>query len=340
MERKIRWGLMGAGAILDRWMLGALQHDDMEIVAIASRTPESAKKMAEKYNIPEVVTYDELVAREDIDVVYIPVIHPAHKELSIKAMNAGKAVLVEKPAAVNAGDFSDMIECAKKNNVFLMEADWTRFFPLYEDIKQVINSGEIGKVRILQSSFCFSQEEEKADGRLLDPNKAGGSMLDVGVYNLQFANIILGKYPEKLVGLASIDSDDNHFMVDESAAYVASYDEGELAVLTSSVRTHIPENAYIYGSKGHIEIYDFYKPSKAKIVVGNTERIIENPISQKIQGIVDEGYQYEIAHVNECIRKELKESDIAPMELTLEILKECDSLRKQWGLIYPFEKSI
>ena len=115
-QKKIRWGLLGAGAILDRFMNGAKQWDDMEVVAIASRTPESAKKMAEKYDVPEVLTYDGLLAREDIDVVYIPVPHTAHKELAIKAMKAKKAVLVEKPAGINVrGEGEGLRDVASKS---------------------------------------------------------------------------------------------------------------------------------------------------------------------------------------------------------------------------------
>ena len=121
MQRKIRWGLLGAGNILHRWMKGVRQVEDMEIAAVSSRTKERAQLMAETFQIPEALTYEELLAREDIDIVYIPVPHPAHKDLAIRAMNAGKAVLVEKPAGINARELDEMVACARKNGVFFMD---------------------------------------------------------------------------------------------------------------------------------------------------------------------------------------------------------------------------
>lgn len=339
-DRKVRWGLLGAGSILDRIMKGTAQFDDMEFVAIASRTIESAKRMAERYNIPEVMeSYEALVARDDIDVVYISAIHPAHKDLAIMAMNAGKAVLVEKPAAVNAADFAEMVECAKKNNVFLMEAFWMRFFPTFKLIKDVIKSGEIGDVRVIQAAFSFSQgENENPKGRLLDPNQAGGALLDVGIYTLHFANLLLDKFPVELTGLAAINSDENQFGVDETAGMVARFDKGELAMLTCGVRGSMPETGYIYGSKGHIMIPHFYKPSEVQVVVGEKSRTIGEPVPQRVEGVEDEGYQFEFAYVNECVRNGVKEPDVLPWSVTEEILKEADGLRAKWGLKYPFEK--
>ena len=126
---KIRWGLLGAGVILDRWMKGFRQVEDAQIVGIASRTRETAVKQAARYGIAEAMTYEEMLGRKDIDIVYVPVPHPFHKELTLQALDAGFHVLVEKPAAVTAAGWDEMTLCAKKNGRFLMEAVWTRFFP-------------------------------------------------------------------------------------------------------------------------------------------------------------------------------------------------------------------
>ena len=153
MQRKIRWGLLGAGNILHRWMKGVRQVEDMEIAAVSSRTKERAQLMAETFQIPEALTYEELLAREDIDIVYIPVPHPAHKDLAIRAMNAGKAVLVEKPAGINARELDEMVACARKNGVFFMEAVWTRFFPLIEQLRPYFS--EDGSARYVRSAPTF-----------------------------------------------------------------------------------------------------------------------------------------------------------------------------------------
>ena len=171
MNRKIRWGLLGAGKILDRWMKGARQIENMEIVAVASRTRERAAKTAEKFQIPDVLTYEEMLVRKDIDVVYIPVPHTAHMDLAIKAMEAGKSVLVEKPAGINVQQWEKMTECARKNQVFLMEAVWTRFFPLIKEIE--VHLKDIGDVRVVSTNFSFRNDE--MDSRLMDLNRVGAS---------------------------------------------------------------------------------------------------------------------------------------------------------------------
>lgn len=338
MEKKIRWGLLGAGNIINRWIKGALQVEDMEIIAIASRTPESALKMAEKWKIPKVMTYDEMLESSDIDVVYIPVPHTAHKELAIRAMNSGKHVLVEKPAAVNAGEFQEMIECAKKNDVFLMEAVWTRFFPMMQKILDLISSGEIGDVRLVESTFSFRVEGNDKT-RITDPYRAGGGLLDVGVYNLHLAQMIYGKTPVHLSGFASIDTDDYHLQVDEQAAYIGQYDKGELFMMMSGMRTKTEHTARIYGTDGYIIMPVFWKPTKIEIHRGDKFEIMEMPVAQKVVGVEDEGYQYHIAHVNDCIRKGRKESQMMTWESTLNVLKQMDKLRDEWGLKYPNEIS-
>lgn len=335
-NRKIRWGFLGAGIIIDRFIKGVKQFDDMEVVAVASRTQKSAKEMAEKYGIVEAVTYDEMLDRTDIDIVYIPVPHTAHKDLTIKALNSGKAVLVEKPAGINANEWEEMVTCANKNNVFLMEAAWTRFFPLIAEIRNIIDSGKIGEVRAVSSNFSFRNED--VSSRLLDPKRAGGGLLDTGVYNLHFQRMIYGKSPVLITGVASMDTDENHLMIDEQAAYIAQYDKGELGMMCSAVRTDMIDTAYIYGTKGRIVIPNFWKPFRMELTIGDKSEIIERPVAQRVDGIQDEGYQYEIAHVNECLRKGLKESPVMTHEETRIVLNECDELRKQWGLKYPGEK--
>ena len=335
-ERTIRWGLLGAGAILDRWMKGAVQVENMEIAAVASRSQETAQRMAKRHHIPEALTYDEMLARKDIEVVYVPVPHPAHKDLALRAMKAGKHVLVEKPATVCAADFAELTECAAANQVFLMEAVWTRFFPLSQELVRVIRSGEIGDVRLIQSAFSFRSEPDLVP-RLFDPMQAGGGLLDTGVYNLHFTDMILDKVPEALTGLASFDTDGLHLQVDEQASYIARYDNGELAVLTSGVRTDIPDTAYIYGTEGSIEIPVFWKPSEMIIRGKNKERTVSMPVEQKKSGVEDEGYQYEIRHVNDCIRDGLIQSPVMTWKKTFRVLEQCDQLRRSWNFRYPFE---
>ncbi len=139
-------------------------------------------------------------------------------------------------------------------------------------------------------------------------------------------------------GMASMDTDACHFQVDEQAAYIGQYDCGELAVMMSGIRTETLHTAYIYGTKGYIVIPVFWKPTELEVVVGAEKERIEIPVLQKVNGVVDEGYQYEISYVNKCIRAGIKESPDIPWNVTLNVLKQMDSLRKDWGLSYPSEK--
>ena len=333
---KVTWGIIGAGSIVNRWMRGMVQTEDSEVLAIASRRIESAQKSAEQWNIPQACTPEELYSNPDIDIVYVAVPHQAHMEIAIDAMKHGKNVLCEKPAGVNEGDVQKMLESAKEQGVFYMEAVWTRFFPVMKKAIEIIRNGEIGDVRTIEASFSFRTADDDTS-RLTDPNRAGGGLLDTGVYNLHLAHMIYDKAPVNIIGTASIDTEDGHLKVDEQAAYIAQYDKGELAVLMSGIRTNTLHNAYIYGTKGYISFPLFWKPTEMEVVIGGEKTSYEVPVPQKVAGIEDEGYQYEIEYVNECIRKGLKESPEMPWSTTVDVVREMDELRKQWKLKYPFE---
>lgn len=335
--KKTRWGLLGAGNLLERWMKGFRQVEEAEIAAIASRTPETARRMADRFGIADALSYEELLQRDDIDVMYIPVPHPAHKELAIRAMEAGFPVLVEKPAAVSAAEWAEMAACAKKQDVFLMEAIWTRFFPVMQQVLDAVRSGEIGDVRHVEARFAY-RVEDRYRGRVTDPGLAGGALLDVGVYGLHLVKFLYEKMPARLLSLASMDTDELHLQVDEQNVIIGQYDNGALFTVTSAVRTEMPDTAWIYGTKGSIRMPVFWKPESALIRCGERERRIEQRVPQSVAGVVDEGYQYEIRHVNECLARRLKESPLVTHAMTRDVLEMCDELRTQWGLVYPFER--
>ena len=335
--KKTRWGLLGAGILLDRWMKGFQQVEDAEAAAIASRTPETARRMADRFGIKDALSYDEILKRDDIDVMYIPVPHPAHKELAIRAMEAGFPVLVEKPAAVNLSEWQQMEACAKKNQVFLMEAVWTRCFPVMQQVLDEIRRGTIGDVRNVQAAFAF-RVDDSCQGRLTGPKQAGGALLDVGIYGLHFAKFIYEKMPARILSLASMDTDHLHLQVDEQNVIIGQYDNGALFTVSSAIRTDMPDTAWIYGTKGYIRMPVFWKCESAQIVCGEVTRKIESPVPQKISGVIDEGYQFEIHHVQDCLHRGLTQSPLVTHAMTRDVLSMCDELRGQWGLVYPFER--
>jgi predicted dehydrogenase len=337
---KIRWGLMGAGLIVSRWINGARQlEDEMEIAAVASRSKATARGAAERYGIPEALSYEALARREDIDAVYIPVPHPAHRALAQLAMEHGKAVLVEKPAAVNTAEWDAMTACAGENDVFLMEAAWTRFFPLMRKLREWM-AGPAGPVRAVNVAFSSRTpaDEETLRGRVFNPALAGGGLLDLGVYNLHFCDALFGRAPEAITGYAAMDTDRHRIKVDEQAVYIAKYAGGALAQMASGVRTNMKDTAFVYGTEGYAEIPVFWKPTRMKLITGGREETVAEPVPQRNPAAVDEGFQYEIAHVNDCLRRGLTASPVLPPEATRRVLGEADALRRQWGLIFPFER--
>lgn len=338
MDQTIRWGLLGAGNIANRWLAGFLQTEGDRLVAVASRNHETAEKMAKKWNIPRVMTLNEMVESPEIDAVYIPVPHPFHKELAMLAMSHHKAVLVEKPGAVNAADFVEMATYAKAQNTFLMEGVWTRFFPAFDWIHERIACGDIGELRCVQSNFSFRVEERNTKPRCFLPALAGGGLLDVGVYPMHFSSIIFGEKPVSLVGAAEVVRDEFGFGVDEQGSYIAMYSGGGMACGSFGVNTNMVNNAVIYGSKGRMEIPEFWKPNRVHIVNEDRDEMVLFPVEQKVDGVNDLGFQYEIRHVNECLRNGLNESPVMTHALSLEILNQCDELRRQWNMPYPFEK--
>ncbi|MBR6088831.1 MAG: Gfo/Idh/MocA family oxidoreductase [Anaerolineaceae bacterium] len=335
----MKWGLLGAGKLLDRWIKGFRQIEDAEIAGIASRTIETAEKRASELGISSAMTYEEMLKQKDIDIIYIAVPHTAHKDLAIRAMEAGFPVLVEKPAAVTAYDWDEMTTCAERNHVFLMEAVWTLFFPAIRELYDRINSGEIGDIRCIQSAFAYRIPDDY-HGRLTDPRAAGGALLDVGVYNLHLAQFLYGESPVRWAGLASFDTNETENQIDEQEAYIGQYADGALSILSSAIRTEMPDTAWIYGTKGMIRIPTFWKAGEFEIIKDGISQTFSLPVPQKIPGIIDEGYQFEISHVQKCIRSGLAESPVVTHSITRSVLSQCDELRGQWKLRYPFEQHL
>lgn len=341
MDKEIYWGIMGAGRIVKKWISGAKQIEDMKIISVASRTESRAIEVAKEYGIPNVQTYEQLAKNPEIKVVYIPVPHTSHKQLAILAMEHGKHVLVEKPMAVTAQEAKEMAICARKNNVFLMEAVMTRFFPLYRKLNSLVDQGVIGQIRAVSAGMGSRLPDDRYNDRHFNPALAGGAWLDMGVYSMHFAHMFLNKFPVRLAGFGSMSTDEFHHEVDEQSMVVGQYDQGELASMFTAIRTRFDDTGYVYGTHGMIVIPNCWWPTSAQIRLaetGETINIIEKlPINNIAPDYHDIGYQYEIQHVNECIRRGEVESSILPLDVSIEILRECDQIRSMWGLKYPFE---
>ena len=326
MPDTIRWGIIGPGNIAHRFAedIAAVPH--AELTAIASRTPERLNAFAEKWNVPKRYgTYEEMTADREIDAVYVATPHPYHAPCSILALEAGKPVLCEKPFTVNAAEARKVIETARRKGVFVMEAMWTRYFPIMRRLCEKVSDGSVGDVLMVHADFGF-RAGINPEGRLFNPALAGGGLLDVGVYPISLASMLLGK-PDRVTGLANVGVTG----VDEAAVIALGYPGGGLASLTTGIRVTTPHTAVICTTEGSISIPSpWWVPERMTIRRGRaTEEYCEPKQAS--------GFEYEIAEACRCIREGLLESPILSHEETIAIMETMDTLRAQWGVRYPME---
>lgn len=319
MSKKIRFGIIGAGRIAQKFATGIKHVEDAQLVAIASRSIESADDFGDKFDIEKRYgSYQELAEDPDIDVVYISTPNSLHKEHTLLCLGNKKAVICEKPFGVNRSEVEEMIQVAKENNVFLMEAMWTRFFPVVKAVKQWVEEGLIGNVKMIEGDFGFKSETGYGDIRF---NKAlaGGSLMDVGIYPLSFASMIYKVQPKNVKVLADIGKTG----VDEQAAVILGYENGSLGLLSCGMVAETPKNVYITGEKGHIHIPDVWYAQTATLkVAGKDDVTIDMPMEGN-------GYNHEVQEVVRCIQEGKFESDIMPLNETLEIIDTLDKIKAQ-----------
>ena len=242
-------------------------------------------------------------------------------------MQGGKAVITEKPFAMNVGEAREMIDYARQNGRFLMEAMWTRYLPIIVRVRELLAQGTIGEPRMLLADFGFRVSSVQPEHRLFNPDLGGGALLDVGIYPISLSSMIFGT-PDRITAMADIGSTG----VDEQAAIILGHPGGQLASLTTAIRTNTPHEATILGTHGQIRIHpSFWKGTQATLSVsGNDPVEIDLPLTGN-------GYNYEAAEVARCLREGKTESDVMPLDETLSIMETMDTIRAQWGLKYPME---
>jgi predicted dehydrogenase len=324
MTTPIRWGIIGLGAIAKSFARGLQAVPDAKLVAVGSRSLDKAKAFAAEFGAARAHgSYQELAGDREVDAIYVASPHPMHKEDAILCLEAGKAVLCEKPFTVNRAELEQVVAVARRRRVFLMEAMWTRFLPIMGRVREWLASGAIGEPRMLTADFGFRCAWDP-QSRLLAPALAGGSLLDVGVYTVALAGMVFGPAPARITGLAHLGETG----VDEQAAFVFGYPKGQLAVLASAVRTNTPQDARIDGTEGRIVIPSFWKGSRAVLTAGDRTETVEMPLAGN-------GYNYEAIEVGRCLREGLLESPLIPLDESLAIMGTMDELRRQFGLRYP-----
>jgi len=327
MSTKFRWGILGAGGIAKKFSIGVQALADHELIAVGSRTQEKADQFADQFNIPHRhASYEALVSDREVDAIYVATPHPMHKENTLLCLAHGKHVLCEKPFTINAGEAKAIIDAARKHKLFLMEAMWTRFIPAVLEAKRLVDSGAIGEVRMINADFGYRAGFNPAS-RAFDPALGGGGLLDVGIYPLSLASMFLGR-PDRIASLADIGQTG----VDEQSAFVLGYPGGQLATIYNAVRTNTPQEAIIMGTDGMIRIHPpFWIPKKLTLTQpGKGAQEMEIPFAAN-------GYNYEAAEVANCVRAGKLESDVMPLDESLQLMETMDAIRAQWGMKYPME---
>ncbi len=326
--KKIRFGIVGTGTIAHRFAEAIKNVSNAELAAVASRTSENAEKFGDEFGIPfRFDSYEKMAQSDKIDAAYIAVPHSGHIECSCLMMNNKKHVLCEKPMAVNLKEAQQMFSCAEENNVLLMEAMWARLVPGTIKLLELVGSGVLGEIRGVEGKFCYTMDEDEMGHHVFKNENGGGSLLDVGVYGLNFASWYLGKEVAEMNAFADFYND-----VDSHTCALIKYKNGAIADLSSAVLLRKPNEGYVYGSKGYAHLQRFYAPQKIELYFNNGER---QTISVPYKG---NGFEEQITHFSECVQKGLKESPVVTRDQTLYITEQMDKLRNIIGLKYPQDK--
>ena len=325
MAEEFKWGIIGPGHIAASFAEGLAAAEGCTLYGAASRTPGRAQKFIKTWGGEKAYTsYEALLEDREVDAVYISTPNNLHLENAKAALKAGKPVLCEKPLTLNEAQTRELIDTAREEKVYLMEAMWARFFPLMDKIRSLIAEGAIGDIRMVQADFGFRRPEASPDGRVFNLKLGGGSLLDVGVYPIAFFQMLLGD-PDEVQGLAHVGETG----VDEQCTFLLSYPEGRLAMGSSAIMTRTPWEARIMGTEGRIHIpLGWWRPSSISLWKDDREQVIEEPFRGN-------GYNFEAVAVMNDVRAGRLENEMMPLKDSLSITKTMDRLRKLWGVTYP-----
>ncbi|MBO3325114.1 Gfo/Idh/MocA family oxidoreductase [Clostridium perfringens] len=322
--KKLKWGILGPGNIA-RDFAQALNRVNGEVYAVASRNKERAEKFARENNVKKAYgSYDEIIKDENIDVVYIATPHSNHYEYIIKSLNNNKHVLCEKAITVNEKELEEALKIAREKNLVLEEAMTLFHMPLYEKVIKKINNEDLGKVNMVQVSFGSFKEYDE-NNRFFNLDLAGGALLDIGTYALSFARYFLSSMPEEILSTVKKAKTG----VDEESGIILKTKEDEVATISLAFRSKMPKRGIVSCDNGFITIDNFPRANKATI------NYLDGAVEVIECGEEEKALDYEVIFMEERI-KENKESN--SIDLTYDVTKIMNKVRKDWGIVYPFEK--
>lgn len=324
---RVRWGILGTGRIATAFAEGLTSLPDAELAAVGSRSAGAAAGFAERFGAARHHgSYAALAADPDVDIIYVATPNALHHANSRLCLEAGKAVLCEKPFTLNAAEAHDLVQLARARHLFLMEAMWTRFLPALLEVRRLVSEEAIGELRLLSADFGFSKEYDPHH-RLFNRSLGGGALLDVGIYLLSLAFFFFGA-PAQIQSQAHLGPSG----VDEITGLLLGYHNGGIAQLAAAITTTTPQEATLIGSAGSIRLHaEWWRATRYTITAnGRPPETIDVPF----QG---NGYCHEAAEAMRCLRAGSLESTLMPLDETLAIIETMDRLRAGWGLRYPGE---
>ncbi|MEP7258206.1 MAG: Gfo/Idh/MocA family oxidoreductase [Flavitalea sp.] len=332
MQHKIRWGILGCGNIAAKFAADLSFVEDAVVTSVASRSLDKAKAFAVRFGAAHAYgSYEELARDPEVDVIYVATPHSHHYENTLLCLNHDKATLCEKAFALNSWQAHEMIDLAKKRKVFLMEALWTKFLPHYIKLQEILKAGTLGDITSVIVNFGFVPTPP-VPARVFDPALGGGTMLDIGIYNVFMAMSVLGR-PDHIDAYMKPASTG----IDAQCAVLFRYNNGSMAQLFSSFEANLAMEADIAGNKGRIRVtHRFYAPDTV------IEYYSDKPDSLQVINVEREtgghGYEYEARHVGECLRKGLLESPVMTHADTLMLMEVLDEIRRKAGIVYSADK--
>ena len=320
-------GILGCGVMAETFADTLRQMGEVECYAAASRTLKRAEEFAGKYGFKKAYgSYEELCADPEVELIYIATPHSSHFDNMKLCIRHKKPVLCEKSFTVNAREAEQIREYAEQEQVFVAEAIWTRYMPSRNMIQEIIDSGIIGDISVLTAnrSYPISHKE-----RIMRPELAGGALLDIGVYGVNFAMMHFGTDIERIE--SSVRMTDTG--VDAMESITIFFRGGRMAVLTHDIYSRSDRKGIFYGEKGYIIVENINNPQSISVYDTEDRLVRRMDVPKQISG-----YEYEVLECIDAVRSGEKESTSMPLSDTIKVMEIMDQLRGQWGLVYPRER--
>ena len=320
-------GILGAGGIANKVAPALVALPEITCYAVASRSVEKAEAFAKTYGFEKVYdSYEAMLQDPEVELVYVATPHSHHFDHMMLCLEHGKHVICEKAFTMNARQAREVCAAAAEKGLFVAEAIWTRYMPSRNMIQDVLDSGIIGKPNTLTANLSYVIADKT---RIYDPALAGGALLDIGVYGLNFALMHFGSDIERMESsVAKMETG-----VDGMETNTLFYRDGRMAVLTHSVYCRSDRMGIIHGDKGYLIVENINNPQSIQVFNDEDQLIARYDVPAQVNG-----YEYEFREAVRCIEEGRREADSMPLARTVEVMEIMDSLRKEWGVVYPQEQ--